>query len=202
MPTDLTDPTRYRGYRFLKTVIHYALWLLNRFTLSLCIVQEMLLERGISVSHETLREWNTKFADHISLEIQQRRSTPGKTWHLDEMRLIVQGKLMWLWRAIDEHGTVLDILLQDQRDTQAARRFFERLLEGLEFMPERIVTDQLGSYKAAWNQIPGLEPAKHVFVKSAARLNNRLERDHEHVREKQRVSRGWRSPPGVLERQL
>jgi putative transposase len=97
---------------------------------------------------------------------------------------------------------VLDILLQDERDTNAARRFFERLLECLAFKPERIVTDQLGSYKAAWNELSALETVKHVFVKSAARLNNRIERDHEHVRDKQRVSRGWRSPPDALERVL
>ena len=97
---------------------------------------------------------------------------------------------------------VLDILLQDARDTNAAKHFFERLLEGLEFMPEKIITDQLGSYKAAWNELPALEAVKHVFVKSEARLNNRIERDHEHVREKQRVSRGWRSPPAKLEVQL
>ncbi len=94
---------------------------------------------------------------------------------------------------------VLDILLQDARNTEAAKRFFETLLEGLEFMPEKIITDQLGSYKAAWNEIPVLEMVKHVFVKSDARLNNRIERDHEHRRDKQRVSRGWRSPPAQLE---
>jgi putative transposase len=202
MPADLTNPARYTGYRFPTAVIHHALWLLNRFNLSLRTVQEMLLERGIIVSHESLREWNQKFAVHIALEIRRRRAAPGKTWHLDEMRVVVRGKVRWLWRAVDEHGTVLDILLQDERDTEAANRFFERLLEGLEFNPERIVTDKLGSYKAAWNEIPALEAVKHVFVKSDARLNNRIERDHEHVRDKQRVSRGWRSPPDQLERVL
>ena len=135
MPTDLTDPARYGGYRFPKAVIHHALWLLNRLTLSLRTVQEMLRERGIIVSHESLREWNQKFAEQISLEIKRRRAAPGKTWHLDEMHIVVQGKVMWLWRAVDEHGMVLDILLQDARDTNAAKHFFERLLEGLEFMP-------------------------------------------------------------------
>jgi putative transposase len=199
MPTDLTCPARYHGYRFPTAVIHHALWLLNRFNFSLRVVQEMLLERGITVSHETLREWNLKFVAFISLEIKRRRPAPGKTWHLDEMRVIVQGQVRWLWRAVDEHGTVLDILLQDHRDTDAARRFFETLLEGLVFVPEHIVTDQLGSYKAALTEVPALEKVKHVFVRSAARLNNRIERDHEHVREKQRSSRGWRSPPGSLE---
>jgi putative transposase len=199
MPADLTNPERDRGYRYPTTVIHYALWLLNRFTLSLRVVQEILLERGIPVSHETLREWNLKFAALISLEIKHRRSTPGKLWHLDEMRVVVQGKVRWLWRAIDEQGTVLDILLQDTRDTDAAKSFFEKLLVELEFTPEKIVTDGLGAYRAALNEMAALQKVKHVFVKSEARLNNRIERDHEFVREKQRVSRGWRSPPDQLE---
>ncbi|NJK45167.1 MAG: IS6 family transposase [Pleurocapsa sp. SU_196_0] len=189
MPAALTKPAWYAGYRFPIAVIHHALWLMNRFNLSLRTVQEMLLERGIEVSHETLREWNLKFAAYISLEIKRRRGTPGKTWHLDEMRVVVRGKVLWLWRAVDERGTVLDILLQDDRDTDAAKRFFTQLLEGLEFVPEKIVTDQLGSYKAV-KEVPALEGVKHVFVKSEARLNNRIERDHEHVREKQRSSRG------------
>lgn len=202
MPTNLTDPARYAGYRFPTAVIHRALWLLNRFKFSLRTVQEILLERGITVSHETLREWNLKFAASIALEIQRRRATPGKTWHLDEMHVVVRGQVMWLWRAVDEHGAVLDILLLEHRDQDAAKRFFEQLLTDHAFVPEKIVTDQLGSYKAALKEIPALEKVKHVFAKSEARLNNRIERDHEHVREKQRSSRGWRSPPDVLEVQL
>jgi transposase-like protein len=115
------------------------------------------------------------------------------------MHVVVRGKAMWLWRTVDEHGGVLDILLLEGRDTDAAKCFFEQLLKDHIFVPERMVTDQLGSYKAAWKAIPALEHVKHVFVKSEARLNIRIEQDHEHVREKQRVSRGWRSPPDVLE---
>jgi putative transposase len=100
---------------------------------------------------------------------------------------------------VDEHGAVLDILLQAERNTGAAKRFFEKLLEGLEFVPEKIITNRLGSYKAALEDLEIHEQIEHVFVKSEARLNNCLERDHELVREKQRVSRGWRSPPDVLE---
>jgi putative transposase len=199
IPADLTNPARYSGYRFPTSIIHHTLWLMNRFNLSLRVVQEMLLERGITVSHETLREWNLKFAALVALEIKRRCRQRGTTWHLDEMHVVVRGQAMWLWRAVDEHGGVLDILLLEHRDTDAAKRFFEKLLEHHVFVPEKIVTDQLGSYKSALNELPVLENVKHVFVKSAARLNNRLERDHEHVREKQRVSRGWRSPPDVLE---
>ena len=148
MPADLTDPARYAGYRF---------------PLSLRSIQELLLERGIAVSYETLREWNLKFADQISLGIKRRREASGKTWHLDEMRVVVQGKVRWLWRAVDEHGTVLDILLQDERDTSAAWRFFEKLLKDHTFVPEKIVTDQLGSYKAALDKLVALKGVKHVF---------------------------------------
>lgn len=202
MPADLTDPARYAGYRFPTAVIHHALWLLNRFKFSLRTVQELLLQRGIEVSHETLREWNTKFAALIAFEIKRRRATPGKTWHLDEMRVVVRGTVMWLWRAVDEHGMVLDILLQDTRDTDAAKGFFSVLIKDQTFVPQKIITDGLGSYKSALKEIPAFEKVKHVFVKSEARLNNRIERDHEHVREKQRCSRGWRSPPDALEGQL
>jgi putative transposase len=107
------------------------------------------------------------------------------------MHVVVRGKAMWLWRVVDEHGMVLDILLQVHRDTDAAKRFFEKLMEDHRFLPEKIVTDGLGSYRSALNEIPVLENVKHVFVKSEARLNNRIERDHEFLREKQRSSRGW-----------
>jgi putative transposase len=186
----LTHPARYHGYRFLTAIIHHALWLLNRFTLSLRTVQELLRERGITINHETLRAWNQKFAAQISLEIKRCRRQPSKTWHLDDMHVVVQGKVRWLWRAVDEHGAVLDILLQDERDTGAARRFFEKLLEHHVFVPQKLVTDQLGSYKAALSEIPAFENVKHVFIKSEARLNNRLERDHEYVsRETAGISR-------------
>jgi putative transposase len=199
MPADLTHPARYARYRFPIAIIHHALWLMNRFNFSLRTVQELLRQRGITVSHETLREWNLKFAAQLSLEIKRRRRDQSMTWHLDEMHVVIQGKVMWLWRAVDEHGFVLEILLQDKRDTGAAKRFFERLMEDRTVVPEKIVTDQLGSYKAALKEIPALEGVKHVFVKSEARLSNRIERDHEFVREKQRASRGWRSPPDQLE---
>jgi putative transposase len=184
MPADFTNPARYAGYRFPIVIINHALWLMNRFNLSLRVVQEMLLERGITVSHETLREWNLKFAALVALEIKRRCRQRGTTWHLDEMHVVVRGQAMWLWRAVDEHGMVLDILLQEHRDTNAAKRFFEKLLEHHRFVPKKIVTDQLASYKSAFKALSALENVKHVFVKSAARLNYRLEREHEHVREK------------------
>jgi putative transposase len=93
MPADLMHPARYARYRFPTSIIHRALWLMNRFNFSLRVVQELLLERGIGVSHETLREWNLKFAAFIALEIQRRRTTPGKTWHPDEMHVVVRGKV-------------------------------------------------------------------------------------------------------------
>jgi putative transposase len=151
------------------------------------------------VSHETLREWNQKFAAFIALEIQRRRSTPGKTWHPDEMHVVVSATIMWLWRAVDGHGAVVDILLLEGRDQDATKRFFSKLLDDHVFVPEKIVTDGLGAYEAAWKQMPVLKPVTHVFVQSEARLSNRIERDHEFVREKQRASRGWRSPTDALE---
>ena len=109
-------------------MIRYVLWLYHRFPLSQRDVQELLHERGIQVSHETLRQWNIKFAPLLTEDLRQREPRRGSRWHLDEMCVVIGGIKYWLWRAVDEYGAVLDILLQQHRDTDAAKSFFIRLL--------------------------------------------------------------------------
>ena len=115
-----------KGYRYPKLIISYAVWLYHPFSLSYRDVQELLFQRGIDVSHETVRSWCLKFGPDIAERIKCRRMPSGRTWHLDEVRIVMAGKIHWLWRAIDEHGEVRDILLQARRDTAAAKRFFKR----------------------------------------------------------------------------
>ncbi|MGX9688432.1 IS6 family transposase [Deinococcus wulumuqiensis] len=137
----MTDRKPYR-HRFPLSVIGYALRLYHRFPLSQRDVQELLHERGVQVSHETLRQWNIKFAPLLTEELRHREPRRGSRWHLDEVCVKVGGVKHWLWRAVDEYGDVLDILLQEHRDTQAAKSFFVRLL-GEYDVPEVIHIDNL-----------------------------------------------------------
>jgi len=121
------------------------------------------------------------------------RRKPGSTWHLDEMFVRLRGEPHLLWRAVDEHGAELDILLQKRRDKAAAKRFFKRVLRSNP-VPRKIVTDQLRSYPAAKAEIPELANVRHVFVEAAARLNNRAEASHQPTRERERRMRGFRDP--------
>jgi len=125
--------------------------------------------------------------------VKAARRKPGSTWHLDEMFVTLRGEPYLLWRAVDEHGAELDILLQKRRDKAAAKRFFKRVLRSNP-VPRKIVTDQLRSYPAAKAEIPELANVKHVFVKAAARLNNRAENSHQPTRERERRMRGFRDP--------
>ncbi len=129
-----------KGYRFPKTIISYAVYLYHRFLLSYRDVQELLFERGVNVSHETIRAWCAKFGPDIAEALRQRKPRRGRSWHLDEMRVVVGSVTRWLWRAVNEHSEVLDVLLQHHRDTDAAKRFFRRLVDDYE-LPERIISD-------------------------------------------------------------
>jgi len=118
-----------KGYRFPKAVISYAIYLYHRFLLSYRDVQELLFERGIDVSHETIRVWCAKFGLDMAESLRRRSPRRCRIWHLDEMRVVVGGVTHWLWRAVNEHGDVLDVLLQENRDTSANKRFFRRLID-------------------------------------------------------------------------
>jgi putative transposase len=146
------------------------------------------------VSYETVRQRVAKFGARYADELRLRHAPTGRTWHLDEMAVRVGGQLHWLWRAVDEHGQALDVLLQKRRDTAAAARFFRRLLGITGAAPARITTDKLGSYAAAITRVPEMQSVEHVRVRSVMRCNNRVEQARQPTRVRERVMRGFKSP--------
>jgi putative transposase len=182
----------YKRHRFPPALIAHAVWLYLRFSLSLRAVEELLLERGVEVSYETLRRWVAKFGPAIARNLRRRQGRSGDVWHLDEVRVRVRGRRLWLWRAVDEHGVVLEELLQPRRDKKAAERLLRRLLKAAGRPPKRIVTDKLASYAAAKRElVPGLDHRRHKG------LNNRAENSHLPFRSRERLMRGHRSPGGL-----
>jgi putative transposase len=143
------DPVFYARHRFPAEIISHAVWLYHVFSLSLRDVELILAERGILVTHESIRHWCLKFGADFARRLRRRRPQPGDTWHLDEVFIRIRGVLHYLWRAVDQHGVVLDILVQDRRNGAAAKRFFKYLLHGLQYKPRRLVTDGLRSYGVA-----------------------------------------------------
>ncbi|CAE6940260.1 hypothetical protein R69927_07653 [Paraburkholderia domus] len=183
----------YQGHRFPAVVISCAVPWYFRFQLSLRDIEELLFERGIVVTYETVRRWSDKFGTGFAHRVKAARRKPGSTWHLDELFVTLRGEPYVLWRAVDEHGAELDILLQKRCDTAAAERFFKRVLRSCP-VPRKIVTDQLRRYPAAKARIPELANVKQVFVKAAAGVNNRAENSHQPTRERERRLRGFRDP--------
>ena len=180
-------PIYYR-HRFPAEIISHAVWLYHVFSLSLRDVELLLAERGIVVTHETIRRWSLKFGSEFARRLRRRRPTPGDVWHLDEVFLRINGELHYLWRAVDQHGVVLDILVQARRDAAAAKRFFRRLLRGLRYRPRRIVTDGLKSYGVAHREI--LPEVEH---RSSRYLNNRVENSHRPTRRRERQMQRFKS---------
>ena len=139
----------FKLHRFPPQIVAHAVWLYLRFNLSLREVEEMLLERGIDVSYETVRRWNAKFGPQIARNLRRRQARPDDVWFLDEVVVKCAGEKFWLWRAVDQHGTVLEEILQKRRDKRAARRLLVALMKRYCFVPKRIITDKLRSYGAA-----------------------------------------------------
>jgi putative transposase len=156
----------YHGHRFPAIVISCAVRWYFRFKLSLRDIEELLLERGVVVTYETIRCWCDKFGAGFAQRANAVRRKPGSTWHLDEVFVTLRGEPYLLWRAVDENGAELDVLVQKRRDKAAAKRFFRRVLRSNP-VPRKIVTDQLLSYPAAKADIPELAQVKHVFVKAS-----------------------------------
>ena len=185
---NLDDLSCLKGHRFPRTVIGYAVWAYHRFALSLRDVEDLLAERGVVVSCETIRVWVAKFGTQIAAKIRRDRPRPADKWHLDEVILKINGAKHWLWRAIDTNGIVLDTLVQSRRDTAAAKRFMRKLFKqwGL---PRVMVTDKLGSYSAAKAQIaPCVEHRRHKGI------NNPAEASHRHARRREKVMGRFKSP--------
>ena len=143
----------YHGYRFPPEIISHAIWLYHRFCLSFRDVEDLLAERGILVSYETIRQWCRKFGPEYARRLKRRQGRLGDTWHLDELFVNIRGEQHYLWRAVDQDGDVIDILVQPRRDRRAAERFFRKLLKGQGHEPRRLVTDKLRSYAAAHRTI-------------------------------------------------
>src|ERR1700709_1749552 len=181
----------YHGHRFPAIVISCAVRWYFRFSLSLRDIEELLLERGVAVTSAPIRCWCDKFGAGFAQCAKAVRRKPGSTWHLDEMFVMLRGEPYLLWRAVDDHGADLDVLVQKRRDKAAAKRFFRKVLRSNP-VPRKIVTDPLRSYPAAKDDIPELAHAKHVFVKAAARVNNRAENSHQPTRRRERQMRGLR----------
>ncbi|WP_406729960.1 IS6 family transposase [Streptomyces sp. GD-15H] len=182
----------YKGHRYPVEVISHCVWLYFRFPLSFREVEELMLERGVIVSYETIRRWCLKFGQQYAHGLRRRQPQPGDKWHLDEVFIKINGEQKYLWRAVDQNGNVLDILVQNRRDTAAARRFFRRLLKGIGAVPRVIVTDQLRSYGAAHREVmPSVEHRSHQG------LNNRAENSHQPTRQRERARKGFRSVGGA-----
>jgi putative transposase len=183
-----TEPSPYHGFRFPAEIISHAVWLYHCFSLSLRDVETILAQHGIAVSYESIRAWGLRFGQAFANTLKRRRPRPGDKWHLDEVFIRIRGKLHYLWRAVDQHGTVLDILVQSRRNTKAAKRFFKKLLKGLQYVPRVIVTDKLRSYAAAKRKIlPGVEHRQSRY------LNNRAEVSHQPTRRRERQMQRFKS---------
>ncbi len=181
-------PPSYKGHRYPVEVISYCVWLYFRFPLSFREVEELMLERGVVVSHESVRRWCLKFGQTYANALRRRRPRPGDKWHLDEVFIKINGEQRYLWRAVDADGNVLDILVQNRRDTVAARRFFRKLMKVTRLVPRVVVTDKLRSYGAAHRQVmPSVEHRAHKG------LNNRAENSHQPTRQRERAMKGFRT---------
>jgi putative transposase len=183
-----TGAPSYKGFRFPVEIISHCVWLYYRFPLSLREVEEMMLARGITVSHETIRQWTGKFGQAYANGLRRRRPRPGDKWHLDEVFIKINGKTHYLWRAVDQDGNVLDILVTSRRGAKAATRFFRKLLTGLEYVPRVLVTDKLASYGVARRRLmTGVEHRRSKY------LNNRAENSHQPTRQRERAMKRFTS---------
>src|SRR6266550_1569573 len=175
----------YRRHRFPPEIIQHAVWLYLRFTLSYRDVEELLAERGLDISYETVRRWVLKFGPAIARRLRPR---PSNRWHLDEMVVRIAGKRMYLWRAVDHEGEVLDLLVQRRCDSWAALRLMRKLLKKNGFAPKLLVTDKLRSYAAAFRRLRLTCPHEQGL-----RKNNRAENSHQVVRRRERKLQRFKS---------
>jgi len=185
---NIEDLSRIKGFRFPRSVIGYTVWAYHRFALSLRDVEDLLAERGVTVSYETIRDWVNRFGSQFAAKIRRDRPAPTDKWHLDEVVIRIKGRTHWLWRAVDANGDVLDILVQSRRNKVAAQRFLRKLMKRWG-QPCVLVTDKLRSYGAAKAEIaPGIEHRQHKG------LNNRSEASHRHTRRREKIMGRFKSP--------
>ena len=188
LPGMTTSPSAYRGFRYPAEVIQHAVWLYHCFSLSLRDIELILAARGLVVSYESIREWGLRFGRLFADALKRRRPRPGDRWYMDEVSIRIRGKQHYLWRAVDHDGVVLDILVQSRRSAKAAKRFFRKLLKGLQYVPRVVVTDKLKSYAAAKRDIlPGVEHRQSRY------LNNQAEVSHPPTRRRERQMQRFKS---------
>src|SRR5580698_6412811 len=186
--TERMKKISYSGYRFPPEIIHQAIWLYLRFTLSLRDVEDLLAERGVPVSYETVRRWVNHFGPMIAADLRKRRMKPHTTWHLDEVYLKIDGRMVYLWRAVDAEGEVLDVLVQSKRNKHAALKLMRKLLKKYAVVPERMVTDDLRSYGATTLDL-GID---HLHDRGRWK-NNRAENSHQPTRRRERKMQRFKS---------
>jgi putative transposase len=178
----------YYGYRFHQEIISHAVWLYHRFSLSLRDVEELLAKRGFIVTYESIRQWCNHFGPEYARALKKRNDHLGDNWYLDEVFIKIQGKLHYLWRAVDQDGDTIDILVQKRRNKQAAKRFFHKLLKGQCESPRRMITDKLKSYAAAHREVmPSVPHSTEQYE------NNRAEVSHETTRQRERQMRRFKT---------
>ena len=182
------EPISYRCHRFPPQIIQHARWLYCRFTLSFRDVEDMLAERGLEVSYETVRRWVLKFGHRYARRLRRFRPRPDGRWHLDEMFVKIRGRRMYLWRAVDAEGEVLDCLVQSKRNKATALKLMRKLLKKQGYVPSSIVTDKLPSYGAALREL-GLS-RRH---ETGWRKNNRAKNSHLPVRRRERKMQRFKS---------
>jgi putative transposase len=185
-----TPPTSnpYKRHRFPAAIITHCVWLYFRFCLSYRDVEELMAARGISLTYEAVRYWCQKFGQVYANQLRRRRPRPGDKWHLDEVFLTIRGVRHYLWRAVDQDGNILDILVQRRRNKKAAKKFFRKLLNGCQHVPRVLITDKLKSDGAAKRALlPSVEHRQHRY------LNNRAENSHQPTRQRERRMQGFKS---------
>ena len=179
---------RTKGHRYPVEIIAHCVWLYHRFPLSFREVEELMLVRGVAVSYETIRRWCAKFGPAYANQLRRRQPRPGDKWHLDEMFVKINGITGYLWRAVDQHGNVLDVLVQSRRNAKAAKRFFRKLLKGLRYVPRVLVTDKLASYGVAHRELMAVGGHRRSRY-----LNNRAENSHQPTRQRERAMKRFKS---------
>ena len=185
-----TKTPSYQRHRFRSEIISHAVWLCHRFCLSFREVEEHLAERGITIMYESIRQWWQEFGPDFARKLKKQQGPLGDTWHIDEVFIMVQGQRQYLWRAVDQDGDVIDILVQHRRNQRAAERFFRLLIKGQRREPRWLVTDKLRSYDAAHHTImPTVNHINHIYA------NNRAEVSHEPARQRERAMRGFKATP-------
>jgi putative transposase len=182
------EKSLYYGHRFPPEIISHAIWLYHRFCLSFRDVEDLLAERGIEVSYESVRQWCNRFGPQYARTLKKRQGRMGDIWHLDEVFIKIRGKQHFLWRAVDQDGDTIEILVQRRRNRHAAKRFFRRLLKSQCCSPGWLITDKLKSYSAAHREI--MPTVAHSTQQYA---NNRAEVSHELTRERERQMRRFKS---------